>query len=257
MSVVMISYLDDYERARLNPGFKFKRAVDSFLEQNWENKELVIIADGCDITKHLYQKYYSHQKNIKFFWTNKSKARWPGELRQHGCNLATGDWICYLDSDDILAQGHLTKLASKIEDGVEVLIDNYYLQPYIDESQSDPEKIYLTSYIHYPKEIMNKWSKSGRIVLWTWPTLRLNTDKIKCLMLKLDENMLGTWRISHSKEVTHNVQWKNSNNENGGEDRQFVSNVIEKYKPKYLDMVGTYVICHSRSENSDGTLHDY
>ena len=70
ISVVMISYLGEYPGARSNPIDKFKRAVDSYIGQTYNDKELIIISDGCDTTKEIYQSYYSNHKDIKFiyFW---------------------------------------------------------------------------------------------------------------------------------------------------------------------------------------------
>ena len=61
ISVVMQSYLGDYPGSRKDSKNKFVRAVSSFLRQTHEDKELVIVSDGCEDTKKLYKlfkKYY-------------------------------------------------------------------------------------------------------------------------------------------------------------------------------------------------------
>ena len=51
LSLVMQSYLGEYPGSRQNAVDKFHRAVKSVLNQNNPNWELVVIADGCKITK--------------------------------------------------------------------------------------------------------------------------------------------------------------------------------------------------------------
>lgn len=66
ISVIMQSYLGDYPGARSNPKYKFVRAVNSFLLQKHPDKELIIVSDGCEETKALYENCFSSFSNIKF-----------------------------------------------------------------------------------------------------------------------------------------------------------------------------------------------
>jgi glycosyltransferase involved in cell wall biosynthesis len=49
-SVIMASFLGDYPNAASNRDKKLIRAVNSFINQSYENKELVIVSDGCTKT---------------------------------------------------------------------------------------------------------------------------------------------------------------------------------------------------------------
>lgn len=113
ISVIMASYLGEYPGCASNRVFKFKRAVDSFILQNYNNKELIIVSDGCDITESLYNELYKNNENIIFVKIEK-QVTFSGETRNKGIELSTGDYICYLDTDDFLSRQHLENISKQI-----------------------------------------------------------------------------------------------------------------------------------------------
>ncbi len=110
VSVIMGVYLGEYPGAASSRESKFCRAVDSFLSQDYDNKELVIIGDACPISEKIYQEKYAQYKNIIFLNMDKKQMLYSGELRNKGLSLATGDVVCYLDSDDFLGSKHLSSI---------------------------------------------------------------------------------------------------------------------------------------------------
>lgn len=109
ISVVMPVYLGEYEGCAKDRDEKFKTAVSSFVNQKYKNKELIIVSDGCDIAEEIHSKYLDYP-NVKFFKINK-QSTFSGKVRYEGVKRATGDVICYLDSDDILGINHLSIIA--------------------------------------------------------------------------------------------------------------------------------------------------
>jgi len=123
LSLVMQSYLGEYPGSRQNAVDKFHRAVKSVLNQNNPNWELVVIADGCKITKQkmLLTKEYKDPRII-FKYIDRPADRLMytegitrGEPRQVGRELATGDWIGYIDSDDYLVPTAIDELIKTFE----------------------------------------------------------------------------------------------------------------------------------------------
>lgn len=104
----MPSYLGDYPGAAKNREDKFVRAVNSFIRQKYENIELIIVADGCNTTAELYHDclHDSSIKNIVLSKVTKQKS-FAGFIRNVGILHATGDIICYLDTDDMFEYEHL------------------------------------------------------------------------------------------------------------------------------------------------------
>jgi cellulose synthase/poly-beta-1,6-N-acetylglucosamine synthase-like glycosyltransferase len=126
VSIIMASYLGYYRNRASNPEMKFIRAVKSFLSQTYENKELIIVADGCEKTKSLYEEYFSNYENIKFFMLPKQEL-FSGKIRNKGLELAEGDVITYLDNDDILGKKHLDILMSEFTDDIDLLYYDDFL----------------------------------------------------------------------------------------------------------------------------------
>ena len=115
-SVIMMSYLGDYPNAASQRELKFIRAVNSFLSQTYENKELIIVSDGCVKTVGLYTLLYKEYENIKIISREKQKERYPGILRQVGIENAAGERILYLDSDDYISKDHIQNIHDNFKD---------------------------------------------------------------------------------------------------------------------------------------------
>jgi glycosyltransferase involved in cell wall biosynthesis len=117
ISVIMASYLGEYQNAAKNREYKLKRAINSFLNQTIQGEcELIVVSDGCKDTTEILKKYT--QKNIKCISIVKQPL-FSGKVREIGLRAANYDWICYLDSDDELLPTHLEILKNNIDDGVD------------------------------------------------------------------------------------------------------------------------------------------
>ena len=113
ITTVMASYLSDYEYSAGDRVRKFHRAVNSFINQTYTNAELIVVSDGCEITKQEMLQY-ENNPNIKLCVSDKQPL-FSGVIRNIGCFMATGDVINYLDSDDLLGKNHNTRIAEAFE----------------------------------------------------------------------------------------------------------------------------------------------
>ena len=103
-SIIMPSYLGEYNKAAQNREMKLKRAIESVIKQTFKDWELIIIADGCDKTVEIAKEYLSEK--IRCFKIPK-QAYMSWNVRQIGIKYATGKYIIYLDSDDMYGSNHL------------------------------------------------------------------------------------------------------------------------------------------------------
>jgi glycosyltransferase involved in cell wall biosynthesis len=118
LSVIMPSFLGEYDGCASDRENKFIRAVYSFLENSLYDKELIVVGDKCEITENVLNDYFKHELNIgriKFYQFSKKQKLFSGSLRSKGIELASGDYISYLDTDDILGKGHLFSIYNQVK----------------------------------------------------------------------------------------------------------------------------------------------
>ena len=76
-----------------------KRAVNSILNQTWNNIEIIIIDDASTDNTALYvTELITNNKYVKFI--SNDKAIGGSRSRNLGINIATGYYIGFLDDDD-------------------------------------------------------------------------------------------------------------------------------------------------------------
>jgi glycosyltransferase involved in cell wall biosynthesis len=112
ISVVMASFLGMTNRSNLD--LKFKRAVNSFLNQSHEDKELLIVSDGCKKTIELYNEFFGEKENVKLIPIPK-QPYYSGIMRNIAFQVCDGDMITYLDSDDVLGKNHLKTIHDQFD----------------------------------------------------------------------------------------------------------------------------------------------
>ncbi len=74
------------------------RSINSVLSQNYKNWELFIVDDASLENYELPPKCISALQNVTIIRNKKNLG--PGLSRQRGLDLAKGEYVCFLDSDD-------------------------------------------------------------------------------------------------------------------------------------------------------------
>lgn len=101
-SVVTISY---------NQAEFLEAAIQSVISQDYDNVEYIVIDGGStDGSIEIIQKY---QANIDHWLSEPDNG--PANALNKGFQLASGDYFYYLNSDDLLAPGSLSRVANFIK----------------------------------------------------------------------------------------------------------------------------------------------
>jgi len=108
----MASFLQMPHRNQLD--LKFKRAVNSFLKQSHEDKELIIVSDGCEKTIQIYNENFANENNIKLIPIPKQPI-YSGVMRNIAYEVADGEIYTYLDADDVIGRNHLKIIADQFD----------------------------------------------------------------------------------------------------------------------------------------------
>jgi glycosyltransferase involved in cell wall biosynthesis len=98
-----------------------KRALDSLAEQTCKEFEVLVCDDGS--TDHTSDIVTGFQSALNITYIHDENWGGPARPRNHGIKKATGEWICFLDSDDWWYPNKL-ECCKKVLDKVDVIYHN-------------------------------------------------------------------------------------------------------------------------------------
>ena len=100
-----------------------QRAIKSIVNQQFTDWELILVNDGCtDNTPEILRKFADSDSRIKVVdQVNSNRAI----ARNTGMDHATGEWICWLDSDDEYSTHYLREIHQATIDFPEYKIFNF------------------------------------------------------------------------------------------------------------------------------------
>lgn len=105
-------------------GLTVQRAIKSILAQQFPDWELILVDDGCadDFTPEILDKFADSDPRIKVIHqANLNRA----VARNAGMEAATGEWICWMDSDDEYMTHYLREMNQATKDFPEYKIFNF------------------------------------------------------------------------------------------------------------------------------------
>jgi glycosyltransferase involved in cell wall biosynthesis len=162
-SIIMASYLGEYRTAASNREGKILRAVNSVINQSFDSWELIVIADGCEKTMQILEVVEDIRVNC--YSIPKSKL-WSGEPRNEGLIRAKGEFILYLDIDDIYGPDHLKNINSQLNGYDWVWFDDVRYNSKYDQWYENPCNInkiseHGTSNVCHKRSMPAKWDYTG------------------------------------------------------------------------------------------------
>jgi glycosyltransferase involved in cell wall biosynthesis len=109
-----------------NCGQYVTEAIESVLTQTYKDIEIIVVDDGStDNTKETLKPYIEHGLIQYFYQTNQG----PGAARNTGIRAARGEYIAFLDADDLLSSESLSLRKELLDDNEDIILvfTDYFL----------------------------------------------------------------------------------------------------------------------------------
>lgn len=134
-------------------------SIQSVINQSYKNWELIIIDDGStDKTSEIINEFQKTNKEIKYIYqSNRGQA----VARNTGILNAKGEWIAFLDSDDVWLQNKLENQLSHVND---LDADVYFSGGYIIDEGGVIIEDYQTLCGYYSSYQMYKQLYNGNVI---------------------------------------------------------------------------------------------
>ena len=102
------------------------RCIDSGIGQTYKNLEIILVDDGSpDRCGEICDDYAKKDKRIRVIH---QKNQGVSAARNAGLEIAAGQWLYFLDSDDYISSHAIEKMVSTAEDGnYDIVIAGYYI----------------------------------------------------------------------------------------------------------------------------------
>lgn len=103
-----------------------EKAINSCFEQTYSNIEIIVINDcSTDSTEQIIKNYAEKNSRLRLYSHEENKG--CGHARKTGIAKATGDYICFLDSDDYIATDYIEQLLSlALENSADIVASGRY-----------------------------------------------------------------------------------------------------------------------------------
>lgn len=132
-----------------------KKCVESVEKQSYSNWELLIIDDGStDNTYEILKELEAMDDRLHVF---RQENKGPGIARNYGIDIAKGEYIVFIDSDDTIKNDYFNILKDKKEDVVFIDVDR------VNENGKILKKEYMSQYEKLTKEEFLKSQITGKI----------------------------------------------------------------------------------------------
>lgn len=186
------------------------KCLDSILEQTMiDDIEIVIVNDGStDNSQNIIDKYASKYKNIIEY---KQKNQGLGATRNKGIEIATGEYIAFLDSDDWADKDYYELMYKKAKEENSDLVISSYIVDIPNSNTQSVTKHKIEDKISYLNELLK-----GNIAGFSWNKLykkSLITDnRLKFPLRGELENVEDQYFSLRCVALANNISFMNDSN---------------------------------------------
>jgi len=181
-TIIMQSLISDYPNSARDKESKLLRAIDSVLNQTFQDFEMIIVADGCQKTVDIILQNFDLSESLKLFKLERAATgkQWSANGRNIGIDRATGKYILYLDNDDYFTGDYLEKLNDEITNHNLYFVDDITLHtdtPIQRRCNIKPFMCGTSNIIH--KKCCSRWPPIGRYGYEDWQFIQSLVNEFK------------------------------------------------------------------------------
>lgn len=239
-----------YNRAK-----HIQRCVESVLDQKIQDFEILIVDDGSkDKTVEKVNEIIKQNHKVRLFKFEENQGRCAA--RNEGLKNAKGDWICYLDSDDVYYPDHLEVIAEMIEKNpnhkafaTSQHINGSRKEDRIKNSSNSVIALSLNDFIEKNPLTANQICVHRSIeVKWSNERIPISEDLLYFRELVLETNIIKTPKVTtnlidHEERTMNNASVDNFVKYNIMTAELFVSRHIIPERIKNRILSHTYLLC--------------
>jgi len=166
--------------------------LDAILNQTYKNLEIIIVNDGSiDNTLNILNEYQKKDKRIKIITTPNMNV---SNARNTGLDSANGDYIAFVDSDDIIDKNYIAALY----DTLKVSNSDYVHSSISVERSGIPHMVTHKDHqmISYDNPINSFLTRSTTFAVWGKLFKRELIEDIKFENIKCFEDFKYMWEVS-------------------------------------------------------------
>jgi cellulose synthase/poly-beta-1,6-N-acetylglucosamine synthase-like glycosyltransferase len=169
VSVIIPSNLTPRKHSASDLESKLIRAVNSALNQDYKDIEVIVVADNCMRTWFLVKNHFNEAGDELVLKMIPKQPLFSGNVRNAGIEAATGDIICYLDADDYLGTDHVSTIVKHFT-GDWVWFNDMTLQGDQFKERECSLKLGLcgTSNIAHRRDLSARWLSENRYGYDDW-----------------------------------------------------------------------------------------
>lgn len=165
--------------ANYNYAQYIEEAINSVISQSYQDWELIIVDDGSsDNSVEIIKSYCEKDSRIKFFKHDNGDNKGLKESILVALKHASGDWIAFLESDDVFESENLARKSEIIQNNPEVkLVFNKV--KFLAEEKRKQQKTYENiqtklSKMKFPKNLFYDFSVDNMILTFSCVMIEAN-----------------------------------------------------------------------------------
>lgn len=135
-----------------------RECVESLINQSYPNLEIVLVDDSStDSSLSICREYQKKDTRIKVLHKQNGGA---ASARNYGLDSVSGDYICLIDSDDIVASDYVEKLLSVLINNQADIAVCSFVQYYRNGKEKNPITYPVTtiSQVDYLERFLSDWT---------------------------------------------------------------------------------------------------